>query len=185
LIESVTKELLERLGKHLQSNVGKLAQVIYEWPAANVALKYPSLSIITKGEPRYENLAPYVWENEAPNASNKTAVKYVVGAYEWPLQLDLWTKSKEDRHEYYQKLFLAFNTNLDAPGINATMENYHDAIARYDFIGFQYQDDEISAQRTEWRVTMNVLAQCKAIVTKDEFAIITSQVSLTPTTEAF
>jgi len=184
LNESVTKEIVERLGKVIASRVN-LARVIYEWPSANLALQYPTLSIITKANPRFENFSPYLWENSTPNAAKRTESKYVVGAYEWPLQLDLWTKNKEQRHDLYQKIFQAFMEDINAPGIAATMENYHDALARYDFIGFQYQDEEISAQRNEWRVTMDVLAQCKAIVTKDEFAIITTQVSLTPTTEAF
>lgn len=184
MAEYVTKEIVERLGKHIAAHVN-LAKILYEWPAANVALTYPSLSIITKANPRFENFSPYEWVSETPNSQNKMATKYVVGHYEWPLQLDLWTKTKEQRHEFYQKIFAAFMLDISAPGITATMANYHDALARYDFVGFQYQDEEISAQRSEWRVTMDVLAQCKAIVSKDEFAIITSQVSLTPTTEAF
>lgn len=185
MIDSVSKELVLRLGNHLQKYVPGLGQVLNEWPNAGVELKYPSITILTK-QPRFMPLSPYLMtktdtlaEIDAEDA--KQEIKYVVGAYEWPLQLDLWTKTKEQRHEFFQKLFLAFNTNPYVPGIVATMANYHNALARYDLDGFQYQDEEISAQRTEWRVTMNVLSQCKAIVAKDEFAIITTQVSLTPT----
>ncbi len=189
MLESVSKELVLRLGIHLQRYVPGLAAVLNEWPNAGVELKFPSISILTK-QPRFQPLSPYLMtktdiEEEIDAEDAKQEIKYVVGAYEWPLQLDLWTKTKEQRHEFFQKLFLAFNTNVYVPGITATMQNYHNALARYDLDGFQYQDEEISAQRTEWRVTMNVLSQCKAIVAKDEFAIITTQVSLTPTQSDF
>jgi hypothetical protein len=187
LVESVSKELVLRLSLHLQKHVPGLAQVLNEWPNAGVELKYPSITILTK-QPKFTPLSPYLLtktdiEEEIDAEDAKQEIKYVVGAYEWPLQLDLWTKTKEQRHEFFQKLFLAFNTNPYVPGITTTMVDYHNALARYDLDGFQYQDEEISAQRTEWRVTMNVLSQCKAIVAKDEFAIITTQVSLTPTTD--
>lgn len=187
MAESVSKELMLRLGLHLQKYVPGLAQFFTEWPNTGQELKYPSITLITKS-PKYMPLSPYPvekWDTEATLPNIKKEIAYVVGAYEWPIQLDLWTKTKEQRHEFFEKIFKAFNTNPYVPGITTAMVNYHNALARYDLAGFQYQDEEISAQRTEWRVTMDVLAQCKAIVSKDEFAIITTQVSLTPTQSDF
>lgn len=187
MVDSVSKELVFRLAKHLQAYVPGLTQVNDEWPAANVALKYPVITLLTK-QPKYDPFSPYPvtkHDTEAELENIKNEVKYVVGAWEWPIQLDLWCSTKAQRNEFFEKVHKAFHRNMSAPGITATMENYHNALARYDLAGFQYQDEEISAQRTEWRVTMDVLAQCKAIVSKDEFAIITTQVSLTPTQSEF
>ena len=133
MADSVSKELLLRLSLHLQKYVPGLAQVSSEWPNANQELKYPSITLLTKN-PKHHPFSPYPMEKhdtEEELSVPKREVKYVVGNWEWPIQLDIWCKTKEQRNEFFQKLFLAFNLNSSAPGITATMANYHNALARY------------------------------------------------------
>jgi len=57
------------------------------------------------------------------------------------------------------------------------MEQYHGIICRYDFEDLNFDDDnEVSSQTKEWRVKIDLLALCKAIHTREEFAILDTEI---------
>lgn len=180
MVSVVTREVTERLIQHLKKNVPGIRNFFTEWPDASMQLQYPSITLLTKN-PTHQSFNPYIYTQGATNArTNYRAAEclYVTGQYEFPLQLDLWTKTKEDRHTYYDLLYKALVPDPAKTGFRLTLENYHDAPANYLLQGFRYDDQETTSQRTEWRVIVDLIADCKAIVRKEEFVILETELTL-------
>lgn len=178
--DNATKAVIEALGTYLKSQIRSLQQVVYEFPAPNITLKYPSLSITT-GEPSFAAEAnPYIHEQGEMNAATKKAtVSRVVGTYEFKLQLDFWCRDKVERYKIYDEFFKAFHAEIDPMGLNIQLEKYFNVWCRYDQIGFHYEDSEIASQRSEWRVVVTLLAQCRAVLERSDFIMETIVNTLT------
>jgi hypothetical protein len=179
-ISSVTKEMTKRLAILLKAQMPALLDVIEDFPEPNEQLKYPCVSIMS-GSPTFRPQAPFERNvPEAPSLTNGSVkTKYVVGQYEWKLQLDLWCASKEQRHKLYEQFFNAFNSQWPTMGLSLTLSGYHDEICRYDLTGYKFDDSEAGSQRKEWRATMSVLADCEAVMERNEFVITRTQITLT------
>ena len=182
----LTDEVIKVLGVHIKSKMPILNQVLFDWPPANAKLKYPALTIFT-GSPTYLPMQAYITSKTDPDVDNKILTTNVVGQYEWNLQLDFWTRNKEERHEIYESFFRAFNSDFvdsisDDLGLSLQLINYHNIFCRYDQVNYDFPDSEESAQRREWRIKVDVLANTKAILIREQFAIIENQVTLEDST---
>lgn len=172
----------ENLKSYLLTKVPALAQVLTEWPEANQQIKYPSL-VILGNNPQYFNLMPYSVKITDPDDDKKVIVTHVVGQYELNMQLTAWCRNKKERQDIHEALFLALNPQVDPPGLVLQLSDYFDTFASYDISGHELPDDEESAQRREWRVTIQVLGHVKAIIEKEEFSMTTIEQTLeTPDT---
>lgn len=173
--ESVTEEVTAELGDYLR-NALQLRQVIEDFPDPNQSLSYPALSLSIIGAD-YQPETPYI--HNQPSASNhKSDVKYVVGQYNWTIRLDFWERSKEERHDLYERFFQAFSPNLPRHGLSLTLKNYHDIICSYTQTNFSLGDSEEASQRREWRAQVDIVANCRAVLTKREY-IVTQEPQLT------
>jgi hypothetical protein len=168
---SCVKSVLETLGAYLAKSMPSLTQVLYEFPSPNVALKYPSLSIVASN-PSFMPMMPYEL-SQGDTKAHKASIKTVIGAYDLKLQLDFWCRDKLERFGVYEEFFDAFNPNPEVGGLNLTMADYHGIICRYDLQGYNLKDDEAASQRSEWRAMVNVLANTRAIKEKPEYIIET------------
>lgn len=184
--ESVTEELIKRIGEHLKDNMPNLSDVLYEFPESNIEIDYPSLSIIQAGDLDYTpemTPYPYVEIGSGDITASKADVRYVVGQYNGVLQLDLWCRNKEERDDLYEEFFQAFNSQFPVLGLTLSLTDYHSALCRYDLRGSSKEDSEISSQRKEWRVRIDVMFNCKAILEKEEFIVeeteVTSDIQVT------
>lgn len=175
--ELITREIVERLGEHIRQSVPNVAKILVEWPSSSEILEYPSVTILTK-EVRYTNAQSYVMHQGVTNPRKKAELKYVVGYYDFSFRVEGWAKNKEDRHELFAALQNAFVPEPRLPGVNLVLEGYHNAIAHYHVEGMRYGDAESASQRTEWRVILDIVSGCRAIVTKEEFVILTTQLQL-------
>lgn len=175
-VESVTKEVLEALGAFLDDAIPDLRQILYDFPESNRNLQYPSASIFVVGS-ELQNLHPYVF-SQGSVSNSKADVKWVIGQYDWSIQLDLWERTKEERHDLYEKLILAFNQTPPNTGVHLPLENYHNVVCSYTITNYSIEDSEASSQRKEWRATVDIVANCKAVVEKSEFIIEESEVTL-------
>ena len=175
-IESVTKEVYARLAKHLDRGIPRLRNVIEGFPEANRKLKLPCISIDIQPTP-YIPLQPYIWE-QGGESDNKADIKYVVGEYEWPIQLDLWARTKEELHDLYEDFHVACNSQLPQVGLSLVLKEYHDIICSYTMTGMSFETNEVNAQRKEWRAIVTLEANCKAVIEKEEF-IITEEPEVT------
>lgn len=164
-VKEMTKALAARLGLIPGLTVRD------GFPAANLALVMPSLTI-TVGEPEFMNLQPYEITRTAPNVGNQTTVKRVVGQYDFRLQLDLWARSTTERDAFFELIFAKLNPDVEPMGLRLKLTAYHDEWVAFSLDKHQIVDDEAGAQRQEWRMRFDLLATCKAILSKDEFAMI-------------
>jgi hypothetical protein len=148
-----------------------LSQVVYDFPAANVPLSMPSLSLFASA-PEYTPLDPYpLSSSEVDDEPTQRVLKYVVGMYDVPLQLDLWCRDKVERSNLLEEFMDAINPIIIPGGVSLQLTGYHGVWCRYDLTGFQQDDGEASSQRGEWRVRINVLANTRAVKSRTEFVM--------------
>jgi len=172
--EAITEIVPKRLGQYLLDTVSSLREFHPEFPPANMSLRLPSITAFAP-DPDFRPLTPYL-KNPAANIKNsKAKLQYVVGIYDFTIQLDLWTGNKEERDDLFDELFNALNPNITPMGLGLVMEEYFDQICDYLYVGHKHGDSEERSQRDEWRITLNLLATCNAIRTKKEFIIEDTQ----------
>lgn len=180
MADHVAKAIMEGLGTHLKDRIRNLEQVLYDFPAPNITLKYPSLSIIS-GDPTFaaEANSYIISQGDTNPDTQKASVARVVGTYEFKLQIDFWCRDKVERFKIYDQFFKAFHTQIEPMGLNLQLSNYYDLWCRYDQIAYHYEDSQIGSQRAEWRVIIDLLAQCRAVLESDEFIVETVETVLT------
>lgn len=169
MADNVTKALLEELGAYLKRAIPRLKSVSYEWPNPNVALQYPCATI-TATEPIFSNMMPQEL-SRGSTVNNKSLTRYEVGQYDFSVYIDLWCGNKEERFRLYDELFNAINLDVEVMGLSLPLQKYYGVFARYDLVGYDFNDGEEPAQRAEWRARLSVKATCKAILEKPQFII--------------
>lgn len=170
--EAITEIVPKRLGQYLLKTISDFKEFHPEFPPANMPLRLPSITIFAP-DPDFRPLTPYLKKPIDPaNIKNsKAKVEYVVGIYDFTIQLDLWAGTKEERDDLFDQLFNALNPNVNPMGLLLVMEEYFDQICDYVYVGHKYGDAQERSQRDEWRLTLNLLATCNAIRVKKEFVI--------------
>lgn len=170
--ESITEVVPKALGAYLLGAIRDLKEAYTEFPSANQRLEMPSVSIHV-ASPEFANLQPYPSGKRgtvpALPADQKTKIDYVVGMYNFTVQVDLWARSKEERRDLYDLLFNALNPDIVTNGLVLTLEDYFNQLCSYLYVRHNMADSEERSQRDEWRVTLELLANCKAIRQKEEF----------------
>lgn len=160
-IESVTEEIGKRLAAHLKLLVPKLHKVTLEFPEPNEKLDYPCLTI-DNGAPEFRAIAPYTM-NELVVKNHMADAIWVVGIYDFKMQLDLWARNKEERDDLFHLLFEALNPNITPMGLSLRLTDYYNVWCRYDLTGHDFPDSERASQQGEFRAKLDVIANCKAI----------------------
>lgn len=174
--EDINREVITRLGDHLKAGMPSIRQVIHNFPEANQTLNYPCLSIFSNAPTFVPEHGAYEYQGTQKSAA-KYEYLYVVGQYDWTIQIDIWCQSKEQRYQLYDQFFRAFNSQFPVMGLTLTMKEYYEILCRYDMTGLNYEPDgEASSQRKEWRVKIDLLGSCKAVVDREEFAILTTEI---------
>lgn len=151
--------------------------VLDEWPNANQKLTYPSLTLFSKS-PRYMALPNEEIARTAPDVDNKCLVTYIVGEYDYRMQLDLWCANKVSRGVTLGAVLAFLDAQSmvalggnKAAGLSLTLTNYFNTIARLDYDGHQNIDDEAGAERQERRVKIDLLVNVRAIRQRSMYAI--------------
>jgi hypothetical protein len=169
--ESITEIVPKALAKYLKDSVQGLVQTFDEFPASTQKLQMPSVSVFASSNAQFRPLMPYLAETPVSPVAHKSRIKWVVGIYDFVLQLDLWARNKEERDDLMDSLFNALNPNISPMGLVLRLEEYFNQYCEYLYTGHTFQDSEVRAQRDEWRVTLNVLVTCKAIRERSEFVM--------------
>lgn len=165
-----TKVIVDALAQHFLANIPGIAQVLTEWPGANITLKYPSLTIITK-EPNFQAYAPRLHVLGVADTQNQAESSYVVGQYDVTLQFDIWARNKVERAVYYDLFFKAFNKEIDPMGLRLQLENYYNEWCNVTMTGLRYEDDSVASQTQAWRVIVDAQLTCNAILSRTEYII--------------
>lgn len=182
--ESITEIVPKTLKTFLEENLPDLRQVIIDFPPPNLKIKMPSVSIQTlnpvfkpTGVP-YPRQLPDADNPDAPSVSNhKAAIEWVVGEYDFSMKLDLWAGNKEELDDIFDQLFNVLNPNITPMGVCLKMEEYYGVICDYLYTGHGRNNSEQQSQRDEWRITLDVLATCKAVRDRKEFIIDTFDIT--------
>lgn len=170
----MTKDAIEaaidNLASYLAAQVTGLT-VIKEWPSANQALAFPTVSIFSNN-PQYTNLQPYSDACTLPNAQNQVTTTWVVGEWDTTLQLDVWCRNKMERRTIGKAIKDAINKNVNPQGLSLQMADYFNAWARFDMSAYQLVDDEAGSQRQEYRTRIALLLNVKEMAQTTDYAII-------------
>lgn len=179
--ESITEVLPQMLAEYLLDSVPALKDALDEWPQANEDLDMPCVTVLSQN-PAFRPLMPYyIKPTDAEIAANKAKVKYVVGIYDIPLQLDLWARNKEERDDLFDALFNVLNPRISPMGLVLDLgEEYHDQLCDIIYTGHNHGDTQERSERDEWRTTLTLNATCKAIRVREEFVIETTEVTVEP-----
>lgn len=178
---SVTREIVKRLALHLRAQMPELAEVLEDWPEDNYAIRYPSISIFTKGPVHRPFSATQLSQLDSDDGK-KVLVLSDIGDYEWRLQLDMWCGNKPERHALYERFYQAFNSQFiedskEMAGISLPLVDYHNTMARYDLLSYDFDtDNEAATQRKEWRAKMVVIAHCRAVVCREFYKVKTTEI---------
>lgn len=173
------KFVVDALCVFLKAKMPNLEAVNQEFPAADVLLKYPCVTVTTTGNPEFQNLQPYTLEQGPLGLDHKAEVKRVVGMYDYTLQVDIWAKNKVQRLKTFDEFFQAFNEKISPMGLSLQLEKYHGVWARYDMTSYAFDDSEAGSQRGEWRVRITVLANCVAVLGRREAIMETIEKHIT------
>ena len=181
-----TRALIKRLISEIRDRMPSILEAYDDFPSANQKLKFPSFSLFTR-DPIFVPRVPYVVGKgdkiEDGDDAGKFPVKYVIGQYEFNLQLDFWCESKFQRHDILEEFIQAFNSVDPTAGITFSLRDYHDECAHAFVVGTSFMNDsEESSQRGEWRVKVNIRADLRAIKEKLENLMETIEYT-TETTE--
>lgn len=168
------------IGSFLKQNMPTLDMVLNGWPESNVTMDTPYMAI-TVVDPGYAHqMNPYEYKGE-PQAGTpeKYDYMYVHGEYNASLQLDIMAESKVQRWKLLQEFQAAMLLNWPDLSLLLPMENYYDIICRYDFENYNFDNDsELASQTKEWRVKIDMLGHCKAVHTREEFAILDTEIDV-------
>ena len=170
--ESITEIVTKKLGQYLVQEISDLKDYYAEFPQSNRDFRMPSVSIITATSD-FRALQPYPCEVVDPLTilNNKAKYKWAVGIYDFSIQLDIWARNKEERDDLFDATFNALNPQITPMGLGLVMEEYFDQRIDYLYTGHNLGDSEERSQTDEWRVTLTLLATCKAVRTRTEFII--------------
>lgn len=170
MAESITDIVLETLGAYLKSNVSGVRQVIHGFPEPNINMKFPSISVLSK-KPGYAGVDPYEY-SKGQVSGTKAKVKFVVGQYDWKIQVDLWHLTREELDDLYEKFFSAVNPDIpDKSGLVLTMDKYHGNTCEYTMTAMQPMTEASESRRKQWRISIDLVANCLAIIEKEQYII--------------
>ena len=161
---SPTKAIIEALLNHLEQETSSFKYFYGQFPAGNKEIKYPSLSLITKGDAIFVPMSPTAIKSlEDLSEKTSTHIDYIVGSIDQPLQIDIWCNSKDQRHAMYEEISGALSSQFPTSGLSLSLPLYHNTKCLFTERNFRMIDNEGSAQRKEWRVIVDVDANLNKI----------------------
>lgn len=169
-MDAAIRSCIVTLTKELKAKMTSIVKAYDEFPNQSQKLEFPSFSVSVQ-EPRFEACSPYIIKKnlDVVDAQGRKQVVKCVGTYDFNIQLDFWCESKFDRHEIYKEFFSAFHQSSKTMGLNLKMENYFDQYMSFAQTNAKFMDDnEMSSQRNEWRIKVDIVGSCNAILSKME-----------------
>lgn len=170
--ESITEIVSKRLGQYLVEEIQDYRDYYAEFPQASRDFRTPSVSVVVATSD-FAPTTPYPCLPIEPTdiVNNKAEYKWAVGTYDFSIQLDIWARNKEERDDLFDATLNALNPDITPMGLRLEMEEYFDQLIEYVYTGHSLGDSEQRSQEDEWRVTVTLLATCKAVRTRTEFII--------------
>lgn len=177
-INDPIEECGNALEAYLKKAMPSLNQIIHDFPNPNEDLIYPSLSITHDAANAFTPLMPYEVLQEDPDVNNSADILWIVGQWDFKIQLDFWARNKVERDILFSKFFSAFNPQIEPMGLSLKLSQYFNLWARYDLTSYTHKDDEQASQRQEWRTMIGLNVHAKHALTQRQFIIIQPSVAL-------
>ena len=172
--EAITEAVPKALAVHLKKVVPGLLAAYDEFPSNNLSILLPSISIFASTNVKFTPGLPYALELPTDLAEDvhTSRIQYVVGDYDFKLQLDIWAKNKEERDDIFDALFNALNPDINPMGLVLELTEYFGVLCDYVYVGHTMQDSAERSDRDEWRISLSLLVTCKAIRERTEFIML-------------
>lgn len=191
MAENPKTAVVDELIAFLKRELPGIGSTSSEWPEPGQAIVYPALAVITRGDAIFtpqkkrEDLSARGDDYEVSPGKPRIATRYVVGRWEIPLQIHLWAVSKIERTKLDMLMVVALNAR-EGGGLALRLKQSFGEWATITMQKARYNDTEESTQRKEWRVIVDVVADCNALVAKVDPVILTTEVqSETSTTNTY
>lgn len=184
-MEDVIRSCLLTLIDTVKSKMPSIVKAYDEFPNQAQKLTFPSFSVFTQ-EPKFEACSPYVLKKNlnVTDAQGRKEVIKCVGNYDFSIQLDFWCESKFNRYKIYDEFFKSFHATYPTMGLNVKMINYFDQFISFSQTNLKFMDDsEMSSQRNEWRIKVDIVGSCRAVVSTMEHLMETIEQNSSVTNE--
>jgi hypothetical protein len=171
-INDPVEEGITALQDYLRVSLPILNQIIDDFPLPNEDLNYPALSVSHDAAQGYTTLTPYEEALDPEVSTNNTGqTLWIVGQWDFSVQLDFWARNKVERDLLFSRFFSAFNPQIEPMGLSLKLGRYYNLWARYDLKGYQHKDDEAASQRQEWRTMVTLNVHVKHALTQNQFRV--------------
>lgn len=180
--ESVSEQVVELLSKFIDDNVPEIREVYDEFPDPNDRIVTPSASLLTL-TPKFFHETPRQVELPDLNGGSEYDIVWIMGRYEIPLQLDIWTSNKKERNNIFEATFHALNKRVNPAGLDIQLPKYFEQWAHYHIENYAFDDSEGGAQRKERRARVDIMADVNSCVKREEFAMKTISINETSVDE--
>lgn len=170
IAENAVDGAISQLDNYLGENVSELRRISREWPNPSYELRMPYVALITTAHRMTLSKNYEVEGGRIDRSDVLKGILYHFGYLEFTTQINIWTDSKEDRHDISEKIIRVLNPNVGVTsGLSLTLEQYYNAICRYDMINSEIADNEDSAIRNEWRFRIDLRTNLDILLSKDEY----------------
>jgi hypothetical protein len=171
MVESPAEEILTALSEYINRRV-RFRETIIGWPDSSRKLSLPAVSFMVK-TPRMRHFHSEL-QTLGTIKEGKADPIYVVGEWEFSIQMDLWLKTKAERYDALEKMFHVFYCGDDEPRpvLHIKLEKYHKTKASYYLRDYSIPDDSQTAINQEWRAIIDITATCDMLVERENEAII-------------
>lgn len=175
---SVTEDVVLALATYLRQQVPSLRAIYDEFPDANLSVKTPSASIIT-GTPNFIPLTPRSIRIplEELDSGTEYLIQWIMGHYEFPLQIDIWAGNKRQRNALYEEVFVAINQIVSPGGLDLPLCRYYNQFAHYHMRAYNLNESEDGALKSERRARIDLIADANAVVERREYAMVNIEIN--------
>ena len=177
IAENAIDAAVSQLERYLTEDVSELRRVVREWPNPSYELRMPYCALISTAHRITLSKNYEVLDNRIDRSDVLKRVLYHFGYLEFTIQANIWTDSKEDRHDISEKIIRVLNPDVGVTsGLSLSLDEYYDSICRYDMVGSETMGNEDTAIRNEWRFRIDLKTNMDLLLNKDEY--IAAHISL-------
>jgi len=163
--------VIKALSAYLKTAIPSVTSITDEWPNPSQNLVFPCITVLL-GEPNFVQAMNYVvWKDTVPQVDGKFKLRKVNGTYDFVLKAHLWADSKPKRHELYDLFMKAMNPDFTVSGLRLKMTDYFDEYATFDLSKTAFIDSGDAVQRSERRMIVDILVNCRSIVETTNYLI--------------
>ena len=163
---------VKTLAKHIQENIPEIKKVYDFWPSSKDKMDLPSITLLANKRPVTSYPPELLKTSDNPENPDLIDSVYLIGHFDYTIQLDLWCDTKSERQKMEKKVEDLFTQNFSENegqlGIELTLHDNDDVIARYDNVGYDYFDDGESSSLSEYRVKFEILVSHPKVIKKTE-----------------